>query len=69
MKQTITAEMISNFEGNNRSKCLFCEAHAIGLLEYYQPDDIPHGFYCMAYECYSCGKAWREITRLEEIEI
>ena len=67
VKQTITYKMVSDFEANNRSRCLFCEAGGIESLEDYQPNDIPKGFYFQAFRCKACGRAWREITKFEEI--
>ena len=67
VKQRITDEMIANFEANNRGGCLFCEADGPEHLEGYEPDDIPKGSYCNAFWCRNCGRAWREITRFEEI--
>ncbi len=66
-RQAITLEMISNYESQQREVCLFCGSYATKLLEGYAPSDIPKGFYFNAYRCGSCGRAWREITKLEEI--
>ncbi len=67
-KRGIPEDLVARFEGNNRQACLFCEATGMETLKDYSPTDIPKGFHCKAYRCYSCGRAWREIYKMEEIQ-
>ncbi len=66
-RQEITLQMISDYETKNRQACLFCGSFGAKEIEGYAPSDIPKGFYFNAYRCGSCGRAWREIMKLEEI--
>ena len=68
----ITADMISDFEGNNRGKCLFCGVGSIGLLDIdrfdYRKIDVPKGFTAAVFQCQECLRCWVEITRFEEVQ-
>ncbi len=69
VKKGITSEMIANFEANLRATCLFCEAGGLENLEGYSSPNLPEGFYCTAFRCPKCGRAWREISKFEEINL
>ncbi len=68
-REGITNEMITDFEGNDRQACIFCQATVMEALEGYTATDIPSGFYVKAFRCPICGRAWRKISKLEEIEL
>ncbi|MEJ2724397.1 MAG: hypothetical protein P8175_07085 [Deltaproteobacteria bacterium] len=61
--------LIEDYEASNRGRCLFCKMDDGGLfLEGAVWNDVPKDCYVWAFECSACGKAWREIIRIEEIE-
>ena len=65
---TITDDMISNYEANVRSTCLFCGESETEHIETHITADIPEGFHGVPFSCPDCGRAWMEIIRFEEIK-
>lgn len=65
----VERKLIEDYEANNRDGCLFCGIDGGGLfLEGVVWNDVPKDCYALAFECSKCGKAWREIIRIEEIK-
>jgi len=67
-KGTVTVDMIADYEANNRQVCIFCENEEMAIVSEYVAKDIPEGYVVKVFECSACGRMWREITKVEEIE-